>query len=68
MMQKRKENKNMLCISLRMPIREEHYHLRSTHMQHKENQEYTREKNEDYCAIRLQNTHTQTNKCFSRKK
>jgi len=55
-----------------MPIKEEHYHLRSTHTQQKENQEYTREekkKDEDYCAIRLQNTHTHThaNNCLQKK-
>jgi len=54
-MQKR-QKKNMLCISLRTPIKEEYYHLRSTHTQ-QGNIRGEEKQNEDNCAIRLQNTH-----------
>jgi len=47
-----------------MPIKEEHYHLRSTHTQHKENQDYTREEKQTKIIVPFDyktHTHKQTN-------
>ncbi len=64
-----KRTKNMLCISLRMPIKEEHYHLRSTHTQHKENQEYKREEKQTNIIVPFDyKTHTHTHNCLQKKR